>query len=873
VCRFHPLFCSADLMTIPSGSDIHQTDAPEVPEGVTAVPLASLPLVAGQQNTIITDNANSADATDVTLSDVVVASADAADVLFGLNGTDSVPGNVMLSHFKVLRRIGAGGMGHVFLAEDVQLRRPVALKVLKPSSANDTTLLARFQNEARCAAMLRPENIAQVYFIGHDQGLHFIACEYVAGRTVRELILEEGPLPIDRVLNYAIQTTLALNHMHASGVIHRDIKPSNIIVSDEGRVKIVDLGLARRDSPDSVCDVTVAGSILGTFDYIAPEQARDPRQADIRSDIYSLGCTMYHMLTGQPPYPEGTAWQKVMDHQGKQAPDPAKINNRVPPELASIVLTMLSTDPADRQQSPIDLLADLTDVAADLGLHGVPADGIVWRDDAGSAVRQQSGALAMLAAVCVVCATALAMHFMPDSSQQPTPAAQNDTEGPSGNDPLVDDTAVPLLASPPPTESAPEEHLSDSIPPFDLPVPPYVVHTPGEQPQSFDSLNQALEFTRSGERTGHEIELNFSGTQPEPIQQLPRLENETVHIFAAEGANPVLEYHGNSEDPRQTSLFRLVNNSSLRIDGVALRLVQDPESKDSRWSLFECAGPAHLDLRECAVQVNVRPGAAAEVCRLNESAVALDDESETTIRLTDVVVSGHTDMFRIASITTARFHLNNCGFAIDGHLFNNLGNSSSMGTRGSLEIDLDDVTAVTGLSAFRIVENESPSRRTTAAMNVHSDACVFASAYGNGVFVESQGPGRPRDLQDLLNWNGQTNLYSGFDEFWQLAASQYDLPAPNGFNVWKQHWNRRQNAGEQNAEQFEWTDAAWLSESADETDLRQFREQWFQIDPKRFDPAAQDLPLAPDRNPPGVIVRRLPKLEHDPQPPQTENRG
>ena len=252
-------------MSIPSGSDIDQPDSPEVPAGVTAVPLASLPLVAGHQNTIVTTNSSPPGATDAAQSNVVTGSASAADVLFGLNGSDSVPGTVMLGHFRVLRRIGAGGMGHVFLAEDIQLRRPVALKILKPSSAGDTALLARFQNEARCAAMLRPENIAQVYFIGEDQGLHFIACEYVSGRTVRELILEEEVLPIDRVLNYAIQTTLALNHMHASGVIHRDIKPSNIIVSDDGRVKIVDLGLARRDSADSVCDVTVAGSILGTF--------------------------------------------------------------------------------------------------------------------------------------------------------------------------------------------------------------------------------------------------------------------------------------------------------------------------------------------------------------------------------------------------------------------------------------------------------------------------------------------------------------------------------------------------------------------------------------------------------------------------------
>lgn len=846
-------------MTTSSDPDISQSDQPEVPAGVTAVPLASLPLVAEHENTVVSDNSDHPVTSDVTRSDVVLESADVAELLFGLNGSDSVPGNVVLGHFKVLRRIGAGGMGHVFLAEDTQLRRPVALKILKPSTANDVALLARFQNEARCAAMLRPENIAQVYFIGEDHGLHFIACEYVPGRTVRELIIEEEILPIDRVLNYAIQTTLALNHMHARGVIHRDIKPSNIIVSDDGRVKIVDLGLARRDSPDSVCDVTVAGSILGTFDYIAPEQARDARQADIRSDIYSLGCTMYHMLTGQPPYPEGTVIQKIMDHQGKQAPDPAKINSRVPPAFAKIVLTMLSTDPEDRQQTPMELLAELTDVAADLGLQGVPADGVVWRDDAGTTVRQQSGSLAILAAVCVVCATALTLHLMPDSSQQTSLATATGTESLPDANPSDREPVVPSNAGSPMLESDPDE----TTPPINLPVHsyPYVVHTPGGEPASFESLNKALEFTRSDDGTGHEIELTFTGLPDEQLRQLPKLEDETVHLYAADGVQPVLEYRGNLDDPGQTSLFRLVNNSSLTIEGITLRLVPDPETTDSPWSLFECVGPAHLNLRDCPVQVDVGPRADAEICRMSDSAVAVDGETETTIRLTNVVVSGTTDMFRVASLAAAQFHLDNCGFAIDGYLFNNVG-SSSMNPRGTLNINMQHVTSITGLSAIRIAEDDDPLRRTTAAMRVVSNACVFGSAFGHGVLVDSQGPGKLRDLQDLLNWNGRTNLYSGFDDLWVLAPSQADFPTNYDLSDWKSHWTRRRNTGEETAVTFDWSDAGWVEESFGDNDLRNFQTDWFEINPKRFHSTSKDLPLAEDRNPPGVLVRRLPAL-HD----------
>jgi len=805
------------------------------------------------------------DATDVTRSDVVLDSANTADVLFGLNGSDSVPGTVMLGHFKVLRRIGAGGMGHVFLAEDIQLRRPVALKILKPSSSGDTALLTRFQNEARCAAMLRPENIAQVYFIGEDKGLHFIACEYVSGRTVRELILEEETIPIDQVLNYAIQTTLALNHMHSCGVIHRDIKPSNIIVSDEGRVKIVDLGLARRDSPDSVCDVTVAGSILGTFDYIAPEQARDPRQADIRSDIYSLGCTMYHMLTGQPPYPEGTAMQKVMDHQGKQAPDPARINSRVPAELATIILKTLCTDPADRHQTPMELLTDLTDVAVDLGLQGVPADGVVWRGETAMPVRHQSGALAMFAAVSVVCATAIAMHLMPDSSQQTTFAPTEIVDQSSKPErPGADNEASLQVPGANSGQSTGEDNPDTEVPTIILPDPsvefPYIVRIPGGDSQHFQTLNQALEHTRSGERTGHEIILAFDGLSPEPIQQLPKLDDETVRIYAAEGTKPILEYRGNLDDPGQTSLFRLVNNSSLTIEGVALRLAQDPDESDSRLSLFECTGSANLDLRDCAIQVDIGPRANAEVCRFNESTATGEAGKTTTVQLTDVVVSGTTDMFRVASLTSARFHLDNCAFAIDGHLFNNAG-STDMGPRGTVDVEMEAVTAITGRSVVQIVEKETPSRRTASAMNIISQGCVFRSAYGNGALVESQGPGVLRDLQDLLNWNGDTNLYSGFDDFWVLAPLVgSDIATRYTLSDWNEHWSRRQNAGELAPFPFEWDDAAWIQDSTGEINLRQFQNDWFEIDPKRFNPTAKDLPLFEDRIPPGVVVRRLPSL-------------
>lgn len=288
------------------------------------------------------------------------------------------PAGIELDHFRIEERIGLGGMGAVFRAVDTRLQRHVALKLLAPSQSYDESSVRRFQNEARAAARLDHENVARVYYIGEERGLHFIAFEYVTGSNVRDLIRAEGRISPADAVNYALQIAFALKHTAAMGVVHRDIKPSNVIITPTGRAKLVDLGLARKDNTESQGDLTLPGTTLGTFDYISPEQAKDPRSVDVRSDIYSLGCTMYHMLTGQPPYPEGTVLQKLLDHQGKEAPDPAAINPRVPEQLSAVVRRMMNSDRNRRYQTPELLIRDLTYVAATLGLRGANPEGLVW---------------------------------------------------------------------------------------------------------------------------------------------------------------------------------------------------------------------------------------------------------------------------------------------------------------------------------------------------------------------------------------------------------------------------------------------------------------------------------------------------------------
>lgn len=286
---------------------------------------------------------------------------------------------IRLGHFEIEERIARGGMGTVFRARDLRLDRLVALKVLSQEQLRDPAAVQRFQNEARAAAKLDHENIARVYFIGEDRGVHFIAFEYVRGTTVREAIAAKGRLTQDEAVNYTLQAAEALRHTDRAGVVHRDIKPSNLIVTPSGRVKLVDLGLARQTDPNHEADLTVTGTTLGTFDYISPEQARDPRNVDVRSDIYSLGCTLFHMLTGSPPYAQGTTVDKLVQHSTGRPPDPAELNPRVSPRLSLVVQRMMAANPDERYPSPQALIDDLSQIAEGLGLRATAPEGTIWR--------------------------------------------------------------------------------------------------------------------------------------------------------------------------------------------------------------------------------------------------------------------------------------------------------------------------------------------------------------------------------------------------------------------------------------------------------------------------------------------------------------
>ncbi len=260
----------------------------------------------------------------------------------------------------------------------MRLARSVALKILAPEHAADNETVARFQNEAQSAARLDHENIARVYYVGEDRGLHYIVFEFIEGVNVRDLVASRGPLPLGEAISYALQVADALAHASERNVVHRDIKPSNLLITPAGQAKLIDMGLARLRETDSAVDLTASGVTLGTFDYISPEQARDPRNADVRSDIYSLGCTLFYMLTGRPPFVGGTMLQKLLQHQGDQPPELQQFRPELPDEVNRILRKMLAKDPRHRYATPTELVDDLIVVARAAGLRPTAPGGRTW---------------------------------------------------------------------------------------------------------------------------------------------------------------------------------------------------------------------------------------------------------------------------------------------------------------------------------------------------------------------------------------------------------------------------------------------------------------------------------------------------------------
>jgi serine/threonine protein kinase len=276
---------------------------------------------------------------------------------------------LVLGSYTLLERVGEGGMGQVFKARHWKLGKVVALKLIRKERLGNPAAIKRFQREVRAVAALSHPNIVLAYDADQIGGTHLLVMEFVEGATdLARLVKKNGPLPIPQACDYIRQAALGLQHVYERGLVHRDIKPHNLLLAADGKtVKILDMGLARLNLPSSDDDksstVTKEGTVMGTPDYIAPEQALESHTVDIRADLYSLGCTFYHLLTDRVPFPGGSLGAKLLHHQMDEPTPVEQLRREVPPVVAAVVRKLMAKKPDDRYQTPAEVAVALASLS------------------------------------------------------------------------------------------------------------------------------------------------------------------------------------------------------------------------------------------------------------------------------------------------------------------------------------------------------------------------------------------------------------------------------------------------------------------------------------------------------------------------------
>jgi serine/threonine protein kinase len=267
-----------------------------------------------------------------------------------------------LGKYQILERIGIGGMGIVYLAEHKFLHRQVALKLLAPDLSNHPWFLERFYKEAQAVAALDHPSFVRIFDIDRDGQLHFLVLEYVDGSSLQTIVQEHGPMDVIRAAHYIRQSAWGLEHTHKIGLVHRDIKPGNLLLDRRGRIKILDMGLAcfQECARETPCNQAGQRTIVGTDDYLAPEQVVNSDSVDIRADIYSLGATLYYLLSGRPPFHDVTLGHHKLIRHLTRHPEPIRVlRPEVPEALAAIIEKMMSKNPWERYETPTEVVEAL----------------------------------------------------------------------------------------------------------------------------------------------------------------------------------------------------------------------------------------------------------------------------------------------------------------------------------------------------------------------------------------------------------------------------------------------------------------------------------------------------------------------------------
>ena len=630
-----------------------------------------------------------------------------------------------LGPYRLERFVGGGGMGAVFRAVDTTLDRIVAVKVLAGRQTDDEEMLKRFRNEAQSAARLDHENIGRVHAVGSDDGWHYIVFEYIEGTNLRDLVRDRGPFGVAATVDVAIQMADALEHASERDVVHRDIKPSNIVITPAGRARIVDMGLARLHHLADDRDLTVSGMTLGTFDYISPEQARDPRAADVRSDLYSLGCTMFFMLTGRPPFADGTMVQKLLQHQ--QTPPPAvdALRPDVPARLAAIVARLMAKDPEDRYQRPAVLAADLEAFAAEAGLDTTSPALVPTPRRAASRlpwVVPLAGLLAVVGLAWVRSAT-----------------ERTDSAGGPGDT----TAATSALAT-------------------------VVVSTRATGPSSAASLAAAIRLVGDGGT----IEIADPVVRvDEPIS----VAGKRVTLVAAAGQRPVVEFAAGRPADATTAVAFDVADGAVVVKGIAVRLAAGPDGEGAV-ALFGIDG-GRLACTDVVLRMPTTSRGEVGGGGTHPDAFVVARGTAGTssaVSLTQCRAAGDASFLSAALATSGTLALEWDGGAFVSPRRLLVAEGTAPG-HGHVECTLKDATFCCGEGI--VATADSLDRPEAPRVRVRASGCRFVVAGLDRPFVLQAGVGEPDRYRAALAWIDEGSRYEGHAVFQRIdgAAERVDI--------------------------------------------------------------------------------------------------
>lgn len=626
-----------------------------------------------------------------------------------------------LDHFRIDSLVGIGGMGAVFRGEDLRLNREVAIKAVA-LEGRDPEAMRRFRFEAQSAAKLDHPNIARVYYVGETPFWSYIVFEFVEGINLRDLVVRHGPLSVDHSVYLVRQVAQALQHASDRQVVHRDIKPSNIVLASNGQAKIVDMGLARVTELDrSTNDLTASGVTLGTFDYISPEQANDPRDADVRSDLYSLGCTWYYLLTGIPPFPDGTALQKLLMHGSKMPQDPRVFRADLSDSLIAILRKLIAKRPADRYQRPLDLIDDLQTLAI--------LENLEWTrstDPRESLGEQPVSMLRLvapyLASVILLLASTLWLYIdflrhtnaslpPPVISEVPTSLSVANTNS-SGSQ---RDASVIL--------SLPEDSQSIIV---DATLTQNQLET---NMQLASSLEQAIERANIVSSVSQIVIQSPTVVSTEMLRSISPLRSQ-LKITGASGGRCRIEI-APVKDLRDSKVWMDCGANQVTFENCDL--VWKPV--DQRQPLFLCRPGAQLTFERCTIRAEL-PGltngvaALPPVIQFEQSTplgVGATDAlpaASSRLFLRDSIISGNIDMIRYASPMRLETQWSNSLIAVSGSVISISRLNITSRMAANIRMDLESVTTWTTKSWIEMTWSSSMVNPIPIVRTARN--CVFA---------------------------------------------------------------------------------------------------------------------------------------------------